>query len=81
MAESKIKTLSRTDGWFDGVGTADLRAWLRFWKNEKRSKGRALEASKQDAKFATMYRKDHVAMLEAEIEARTAARTKGGPQA
>ena len=78
---SRIKTLSRDDGWFDGHGTADLRAWLRFWENENRSEGRAEEAALEDPeRFAGMKREDHIAMIKAEIEAR-ATNGRGRPRA
>lgn len=79
-ASDKVKSLTNGD-WFAGYGTADLRAWLRFWKNEKRSKGHALELAEKDPRFAEMYRADHIRMLEEEIAARDAARSLGGPNA
>src|SRR5262245_43660878 len=78
---SRIKTLSRDDGWFDGHGTKDLSAWLRFWTDEEKSRGRAEEAAKEDpARFGGMKREDHIAMIQAEIEAREAKR-RGRPRA
>jgi hypothetical protein len=77
---SRIRTLSRDDGWFDGHGTADLRAWLRFWEDETRSAGRAEEAASEDPKFKGMTRQDHIAMIKAEISARETAR-QGRPRA
>jgi len=79
-ASDQVKSLTNGD-WFVGYGTADLRAWLRFWKNEKRSKGHALELAGQDERFAELKREDHVRMLEEEIAARDAARSLGGPNA
>lgn len=73
-----VKSLTNGD-WFANYGTADLRAHLRFWKNEDRSKGAALELANKDERFATMKREDHIRMLEEEIAARDAARSKGGP--
>jgi hypothetical protein len=78
---SRITTLSRNDGWFDGHGTADLRAWLRFWKDDAHSEGRAEDLSAQEPeRFGGMGRKDHIAMIEAEIAAREAKR-RGRPRA
>jgi hypothetical protein len=78
---SRIKTLSRDDGWFDGKGTADLRAWLRFWMDEKQSAGRAEEMAAEDpGLFGKMKRADHIAMIEAEISARETRRS-GRPRA
>jgi hypothetical protein len=77
---SRIKTLSRDDGWFDGKGTADLRAWLRFWMDEEQSAGRAEEmASEEPARFGKMRRADHIAMIEAEIKERET-RKRGRPR-
>src|SRR5438046_668378 len=40
-----ISTLSTTEGmpegWFDNYGTPDLRTYLKFWEDEKRSAGKA----------------------------------------
>src|SRR5436189_202916 len=79
-ASDKVKSLTNGD-WIAGYGTADLRAWLRFWTNEKRSKGHALELANKDERFIDMKREDHVRMLTEEIAARDAARSKGGPNA
>jgi hypothetical protein len=70
----KIKTLSRDDGWFDGYTTTTLRGWLRFWKNDEESKGRAMEMARENPeKFGSMEREDHIRMIELEISARESA--------
>lgn len=51
-----------TDVEFDGVGTPDLRAWLRYWCNE----GKSLA----EARARGLDRHDEIARLQAEINAR-----------
>ena len=47
---------------FDGVGTPDLRVWLRYWRDEEKSEG--------EAHTRGLTRRDEVARLEKEIDAR-----------
>lgn len=59
-------------GWFDGNSTHDIKRWLRFWRNPK-SDGHAEKLARENPRrFGGMAREDHIRMLVAEINARTA---------
>jgi hypothetical protein len=51
-----------TDPEFDGVGTPDLRAWLRYWCDKRKSA--------EEARVRRPSPRDEVARLRAEINAR-----------
>jgi hypothetical protein len=67
-----IPTRSRDDGWFDNYGTPDLRYYVEFWEDEKRSRGHAEKLLAADpetwSKFPT--RQHHIEALRLEIAAR-----------
>lgn len=61
----------RTDPEFDGVTLPTLRTWLKFWKDEGQSSGRAEEMARNEpGKYGGRTRADHIRMIEAEIAAR-----------
>lgn len=80
-----ISTLSTTEGmpegWFDNYGTPDLRTYLKFWEDEKRSAGKAehLLATEPEKWAWLPDREAHVKALREEIALREAKRSQGGP--
>lgn len=71
------------EGWFDNFGTPDLRSYLKFWEDEKKSAGKAEHLLAQDPeKWAWLpNRAAHIAALREEISLREAKRSQGGPGA
>lgn len=62
---------------FDRVTLPSLRAWLKFWKDENRSAGRAEEMARENPqRYAGRTREDHISMIEAEIVAREQRRSE-----
>ena len=51
-----------TDPEYDGVGTPDLRAWLRYWCDERKSS--------EQARMLGLSRQEEIERLQAEINAR-----------
>jgi hypothetical protein len=80
--EPTVNAASRPQGWtirgsttseFDGVTLPTLRAWLRFWEDERRSAGRAEEMARENPDLYTgRTRLDHIRMIKNEIAAREA---------
>ena len=66
---------------FDGVTLPTLRYWLKFWRDDRRSAGRAEEMMREDpGRYAGRTREDHIRMIEAEITARTSGSSPRQPR-
>jgi hypothetical protein len=72
----RIKGL--TDSEFDGVSLPTLRAWKKFWSDEARGTDDAL-AETNEKLGVERTKEQHLEMITAEIDAREATRSQGGP--
>ena len=63
VIEPRFRGLTDTE--FNGVGNGTLRAWLKYWKDEERSK--------HDGGLKTRPRETYISMILAEIDARKSA--------